>query len=202
MLNQESDAQLWLQAVSGTEHAFAIIFDRHRSRVFRAAHRRTNNVADSEDIVAMVFLEAWRLRKKVRIVDGSLLPWLISVTTNVTLNATRSERRYRRMLSSLPAPQSEPDHAPRVEQEIDSRERATALVNALTTLAPRDRIVVHMCWIEELPLATAAAALDLPVGTVKSRLHRARRVLRDELGVPEVMMAVSETQTQPREIVQ
>jgi len=182
----ESDAALWLSASSGTESAFVVIFDRYRSRVFGAAYRRTNRVSDAEEVVAMVFLEAWRLRKRVRIVDGSLLPWLLAVTANVTSNLSRSQRRYARMIARLPAPDEQDDHAPTVDERLDGRPCRRALDDAINSLSAGDRAVVELCLVEELPLADAAAALEVPVGTVKSRLHRARKQLQAKLAVAEL----------------
>ena len=182
----ESDAALWLSASSGTERAFVVIFDRYRSRVFGAAYRRTNRVSDAEEVVAMVFLEAWRLRKRVRIVDGSLLPWLLAVTANVTSNLSRSQRRYARMIARLPAPDEQDDHTPSVDERLDGRPCRRAIDEAIRALSAGDRAVVELCLVEELPLADAAAALDLPVGTVKSRLHRARKQLQTKLAVTEL----------------
>lgn len=183
---EESDAALWLAASTGTERAFVTIFDRYRSRVFSAAYRRTNRVADSEEVVAIVFLEAWRLRKRVRIVDGSLLPWLLAVTANVTSNLSRSQRRYARMIARLPVPPEQDDHAPFIDEQLDGRPCRQAIDEALAALSAGDRAVVELCLIEELPLAAAAAALDLPVGTVKSRLHRARKQLQTKLAVSDL----------------
>lgn len=179
---QESDSALWLEAVSGTERAFVTIFDRYRARIFRAAFRRTGSVGDAEEVVAIVFFEAWRLRKRVRIVDGSLLPWLLTVTSHVTSNLSRSQRRYARMIAQLPPPADQEDHAAHIDEALDGRARAHAITEALGALAPGDRAVVELCLIEELPMSDAAAALNLPIGTVKSRLHRARRQLRTKLG--------------------
>jgi RNA polymerase sigma factor (sigma-70 family) len=173
----ESDAALWLSASSGTERAFVVIFDRYRSRIFGAAYRRTNRVSDAEEIVAMVFLEAWRLRKRVRIVDGTLLP--------VTSNLSRSQRRYARMIARLPLPVEQDDHAPSVDERVDGRPCRRALDDAINSLSAGDRAVVELCLVEELPLADAAAALEVPVGTVKSRLHRARKQQQAKLAVAE-----------------
>lgn len=180
-----SDASLWLEAVAGTESAFAVLFDRHRARIFRKAYSRLRNVHDAEDVVAMVFLEAWRSREKVRIVDGSLLPWLLSVTTYLTLNSDRAARRYRRLLAKLPiAPSADP--VPDVDDRLDSRERADMLTQALRRLSAVERTVVDLCLVEELSMATVAGVLDVPIGTVKSRLNGARRKLRTYLGESDI----------------
>lgn len=173
----ESDAALWTEILSGSDAAFSTLFDRHRTRVFRKAYARIQNVADCEDIVAMVFMEAWKGRKKVRVVEGSLLPWLLTTTTYVTLNFERSSRRYRKALATLPEQADEPDHAETVDAKIDS-EQVTA---ALRKLGEAERRIVDLCVLEDLPLTTVATLLDLPVGTVKSRLSRARGKLRAAL---------------------
>ena len=179
------DASLWLEAVAGTESAFAVLFDRHRARIFRKAYSRLRNVHDAEDVVAMVFLEAWRSREKVRIVDGSLLPWLLSVTTYLTLNSDRAARRYRRLLAKLPiAPPADP--VPDVDNRLDLQERANMLTQALRRLSAVERTVVDLCLVEELSMATVAGVLDVPIGTVKSRLNGARRKLRTYLGESDI----------------
>jgi len=177
-----SDAALWLEAVSGTESSFGVVYDRYRRLVFRKAYARVRDVHDAEDVVAMVFLEAWRKRSDVRFVDGSLRAWLLVVTVNVTLNRERTNRRHRRLLSKLPASEHAPDASTAVHDMIDQEQSASEIRRAMAKLTPAEQRVVELCLIEELPLSAAAAALDLPVGTVKSRLHRARQRLRVELG--------------------
>ena len=177
-----SDAALWLEAVSGTESSFGVVYDRYRRLVFRKAYARVRDVHDAEDVVAMVFLEAWRKRSDVRFVDGSLRAWLLVVTVNVTLNRERTNRRHRRLLSKLPASEHAPDASTAVHDMIDQEQSASEIRRAMEKLTPAEQRVVELCLIEELPLTAAAAALDVPVGTVKSRLHRARQRLRVELG--------------------
>ncbi|WP_449374720.1 RNA polymerase sigma factor [Arthrobacter psychrolactophilus] len=64
---------------------------------------------EAEDVVATVFLELWRRRVKVRLVDGSILPWLLVTTTNVARNTRRAAFRYRKLLNSLPRAEDAPD---------------------------------------------------------------------------------------------
>ncbi|MFE6965740.1 RNA polymerase sigma factor [Agromyces sp. NPDC057679] len=177
-----TDAALWLEATSGTEASFGVVYDRYRARVFRRAFAQVQNVSDAEDIVAVVFLEAWRRRKDVRFVDGSLLPWLLVVTTNVTLNTQRAARRHKRLLAAIPAAEHAVDPGHEIEERLDGQLLNGRLQAALRRLNPAERRVVELCFIEELPLADAAAALDVPLGSVKSRLSRARRKLQAELG--------------------
>lgn len=184
--HERPDSELWLEAVSGTAASFASLYRRYHQRVFRKAYFRVQDVSDAEDITAMVFLEAWRSRARVRIVDGSLLPWLLVVTSNVSLNHERSRRRYRRLLARLPPVGDEVDPAEYAAERLDSYRRSNALTVALGRLKSRERTIVDLCLVEELPLATVARALNIPVGTVKSRLHTARRKLRTHLADPDI----------------
>lgn len=172
------DSVLWLEASSGTESSFAVLFDRHRVRVFRKAYADVRNVADAEDIVALVFLEAWRSRDKVRIVDGSLVPWLLTVTNYVLMNQSRTARRYRRLLAALPLADQEPDHAEEVLGQIERSAQVHAVRDAMKKLSAMERSIIDLCIVESLPLAAVASLLNMPEGTVKSKLHRAREKVR------------------------
>ena len=175
------DSALWLEAVAGTESSFGIIFDRYRHLVFRRAYARVLNVADAEDIVAVVFLEAWRKRGDVRFVDGSLRAWLLVVTVNVTMNRERTNRRYRRLLAKLPPAGAEPDPSIAVLERLEVAHLSAELKRAVQKLSAQDQQIVELSLLEELPMATVAAALDLPIGTVKAKLSRARKRLRVDL---------------------
>jgi RNA polymerase sigma-70 factor (ECF subfamily) len=92
------EATNWAAVLGNDGNTFVAIFDQHRDRVYRHALRMTANVHDAEDVTAGAFLELWRRQKSVRIVDGSVLPWLLVTTTNLT----RDLRRYRALIATLP----------------------------------------------------------------------------------------------------
>lgn len=177
-----SDSSLWLEAIAGTESSFGVIYDRYKHVIYRAALTRVANPNDAEDVVAMVFLQAWRKRADVRFVDGSLRPWLLVVLVNITLSHQRSARRYRRLLAKIPAADPAPDPSHRLVDRIHAQNAAPAIRAALGRLNERDRQIVELCLVEELSMAEAAAALDIPEGTVKSRLSRVRQRLQADLG--------------------
>lgn len=154
--------------------AFGELFDLHRDRVFRHALRLTRSVHDAEDVTGMVFLEAWRRRDAMREVDGSVIGWLLVTANNVSRNFARSSRRYAHVLSILPAQGTTPDHSEAVDDRLDSDEQRNALRAALAQLPKRDLDVLSLCVIEELSTAEAAAVLGVALGTVKSRLSRAK----------------------------
>jgi RNA polymerase sigma-70 factor (ECF subfamily) len=161
-----SDEDDWSRAIHGDGEAFGRIFDRHRARVYRHCVRVVPTTADADDAVAITFLEAWRRRDTARLVEGSLLPWLLLTATNSARNLSRSIRRYRALLAQLPASPDEPDHASRFD-EGDAH-------TALKKLSLADQQIITLCVLEGLSEKDAAATLAIPAGTVKSRLSRAK----------------------------
>ena len=81
--------------------ALAALFDRYGDRIYNHCFRRLADWAEAEDATSSVFLEVWRHRRRVRLHDGSALPWLYGVATNVCRNAGRSRRRYLRAVASV-----------------------------------------------------------------------------------------------------
>ena len=157
--------------------AFGVLFDLHHDRVFRQALRLTASVHDAEDITAVVFLEAWRRRDAMRVVNGSVVGWLLVTTNNVFRNHLRSTRRYRAALAGLPAPEHAPDHAGGVDDRLDGDSRRAAVRAALARLPRRDQDILTLCVLEDFSTAAAAEALGIAAGTVKSRLSRAKAKL-------------------------
>jgi RNA polymerase sigma-70 factor (ECF subfamily) len=166
----ETDQGIWERVLSGEGRAFGELWDRHRDRVFRHARRLLEHHADAEDATAMAFLELWRRRTDARIVEGSLLPWLLVVTTNVVRNTARSRRRYRDVLARLP----EPEYARDAGELVAARSDAVAQLAALSRLTPTDQHLITLVAFDDIPLADAATALGLSYGAAKTRLSRAR----------------------------
>ncbi|WP_374010384.1 RNA polymerase sigma factor [Leifsonia sp. LS-T14] len=184
------EAAAWSAARGGDGPAFASLFDRHRDRVFGHALRLVRERHDAEDVTAVVFLEAWRKRESVRLVDGSIIGWLLVTTNFAVRNHARGLRRYRTALARIPIPAPQEDHAPAVDDTLDGAGRDRKVREAFTKLSKRDQDVITLCVLEELTTAQAADALGVPEGTVKSRLSRARKRLT-ELASP--LAAVSDT---------
>ena len=159
--------------LAGDGEAFGRVFDRRKEQVRRQARRLLDRNADVEDAVAVVFLEVWRRRADARLVDGSLLPWLLATATNVARNSRRAGRRYEGLLARLPAASSAPDPS----SALDDRH----VLTALRTLPLADQQVLTLGVLEGWPERDAAAALGVAPGTVKSRLHRAKRRLAQRL---------------------
>jgi RNA polymerase sigma-70 factor (ECF subfamily) len=176
------DEGLWTAARNGDARAYEQVYERHRDRVFGQAARLLRSRVEAEDVTALVFLEAWRRRTDVRVVDGSVLPWLLVTTNNVVRNVARAARRHRvamDRIASLAPVRAEAEDA---FAEVDEGAGRSDVRRALAALRPADREVLLLCVVGELPMEAAAAALGVPVGTVKSRLSRAKRRLAERLG--------------------
>jgi RNA polymerase sigma factor (sigma-70 family) len=177
--DEPSDIQLWDRAVAGERECFGVLFERHARRVYNHCFRRTASWADAEELTSAVFVEAWRRRAEVRPVDESALPWLLGVANNLVRNHRRSLGRYRSAVNRLPKPGPQPDPADdiagRLADEVQMR-RVLALVERLPA---SHQEVLALCAWSELTYHEAAEALDIPVGTVRSRLARARARLAE-----------------------
>lgn len=179
--DQEVEAVLWTRSLNGDAAAFASIFDRHRDRVFRQACRLLDGVDDAEDVSAAAFLELWRRRQDVRLVHGSVLPWLLVTTTNVARNVVRARRRYRAFLAQLPRAERAPDAA---TEAVDGTTLGIEpeVREALRSLPEQDLHLFCLVALEDLSLADVAAVLNITPSAAKTRLHRVRERLRVQLG--------------------
>jgi len=163
---------------------FAVIYDRYVGEVFRyVAGRLGRDVA--EDLAAETFLIAFRKRDRFDPARGRVRPWLYGIATTLVGQHRREEsRRYRalaragrRVLDSVES------HDDRVADAVTAGQLGRQLAAALAGLGHGDRDVLLLVAISELSHQEIALALDIPYGTVGSRLNRARRALREALGV-------------------
>ncbi|MCU1516647.1 MAG: polymerase sigma factor, sigma-70 family [Pseudarthrobacter sp.] len=173
---ETADDRLWSRSLQGEGDAFGLLFDRHRDRVYRHAYRLSGDRTDAEDIMSTAFLELWRRREKVRLVERSVLPWLLVTTTNVARNSRRAARRYQGLLKSLPRSEDARHATGAVSNISDTVDRNVAL--ALGTLNATDLRLVSLVVFEEYSFADAAAALGMRAGTAKTRMHRARNRMK------------------------
>ncbi|CUR54916.1 RNA polymerase sigma factor, sigma-70 family (fragment) [metagenome] len=171
------DADLVDELRLGSSAALGILFDRYADRIYTYCFRRTADWGTAEDVTSTVFLEAWRTRDRMQAHDGSALPWLYGIATNVCRNATRKQRRHLNAVGRLPSPEATPDHADQVASRLDDERRMARLLSVLRTLPQRDQDVLSLVAWSGLSYEQTAAALDVPVGTVRSRLARARQRL-------------------------
>jgi RNA polymerase sigma-70 factor (ECF subfamily) len=180
---EASDLELWtLVAAESDPSAFALLFDRHAAVVYNYAFRRCGDWSTAEEVVAVTFLEAWRKRGGVCLDGESARPWLLGVATNVLRNLSRARRRYRSAIQRLAGTAAGPPWAEdELVARIDAERAARALGDAIGRLPKRQRDVVWLCLVEEASYREAAESLRVPVGTIRSRLSRARHQLRGDV---------------------
>ncbi|WP_330331010.1 RNA polymerase sigma factor [Streptomyces sp. NBC_00536] len=162
---------------------FAEFYETHARAVYAHAVRMTADLAGAEDIVSLTFLEAWRLRDALDDVN-SQRAWLFGVATNVMRNSRRAARRHSHAMTRLPPPDLVPDPADAVVSRITDTAQAAAAFAALEKLRSTDREILLLCVWSGLSQEEVAQVCDLPVGTVRSRLSRARARLRKLAAAP------------------
>ncbi|MFG2698622.1 RNA polymerase sigma factor [Kitasatospora sp. NPDC048407] len=162
---------------AGDEGAFGVLFREHGRAVYNHCFRLTGDWSGAEDCASLVFLEAWRLREKAEPTGGSLLPWLLGIATFVVHRRRRVARRHRALMERMPEPELLPDFADELVGRLEDQERIASVREVLERLSRSDREVLALCVWAGLDYAAAAHALGVPVGTVRSRLSRARRRL-------------------------
>ena len=172
--SNEDEPAAWAAALDNDGVAFAAIFDLHRDRVYHHALRMTANVHDAEDVTAATFLELWRRRRSVRVVDGSVLPWLLVTATNLARNLARGLRRYRTLIATLPRAEDARSAEDDALERAEEMRIASQVREALSALTPSDAALITLTMFEHYSAAQAAAALGISDGAARTRLHRAR----------------------------
>lgn len=159
---------------------FALLFDRHAARIYRYVARRVGReVAD--DLVAETFLAAFAKRRGYFTAYRDAGPWLYGIATNLVGQHRREEVRQFRIRQAAWPELAEPGHADRVTADVTARSVRRELAAALAELADGDRDVLLLIAWEQLTYTETARALAIPVGTVRSRLNRARAQVRAAL---------------------
>lgn len=162
--------------------AFAPIFDRHVSQIRRFAARRLGTDL-AEDVVGEVFLVAFRRRDSYDLTHADAGPWLYGIATNVIHRYRHAERRAYQALARTGADPADASATDDVLARVAAGARRRQLAAALAGLSAADRDTLLLAVWGGLSYAETARALRVPDGTVRSRLNRARRKLRDALGI-------------------
>jgi RNA polymerase sigma factor (sigma-70 family) len=162
--------------------AFAGLFDRHAPPIMRYIARRVGP-SNADDLVAETFLAAFRRRQKYDTRHRDARPWLYGIATHLISQHRREESRQLRIrLAAGLAPQpADPGHGDRVAAYVTANAVRGALTAALAGLPAAERDVLVLIAWEQLSYDEVARALGIPVGTVKSRLSRARGRVREVL---------------------
>ena len=173
----ELDAQLVARCLRGEAPAWEELVRRHTRRVYNLAYRFTGNRQESEDLSQEVFLRLYRTLASYRAVHGEFTTWLTSVTRNLLVDHYRRTRRDRITDSIEDAmPQLEEKHSPvrTPDKFAQASELSAQLQRGLSRLSPELREAVILRDLQGLDYGEIRMVLQVPEGTVKSRINRGR----------------------------
>jgi RNA polymerase sigma-70 factor (ECF subfamily) len=180
--SSQTDDELLIRLRNGDEQAFAALYRRRQGSIYRFAQHMSGSASAAEDITQEVFLALLREECGYDHERGTLSGYLFGIARKLVL------RNLERGRSDVPLEAETDDAAPRELAVIDDplagltrHEAMEALRRAVQALPRRYREVVVLCDLEELDYADAAVALGCPIGTVRSRMHRARALLLEKL---------------------
>lgn len=164
-----SDADLVRRAQGGDDEAFTALVARHERRVHNLALRMLGREEDALDAAQDAFVSCYRTLGRFR-GDAAFTTWLHRIAVNACYDVLRRRARDPIPSESLPEPPAGPDHGDRAADAVDVQ-------RALLTIPPEFRAVLILHDAQGFPYEDVAGVLDIPVGTVKSRLHRGRAAL-------------------------
>jgi RNA polymerase sigma factor (sigma-70 family) len=179
-----TDARLVERSVDRPEE-FSAIFERHFAAIHRFLARRVGNVR-ADDLAAQTFLTAFERRARFDPAADSARPWLFGIAVNLMHNDRRAERRLLRALMRLDAT-TERDPVGELElvpARLDASRDSARVASALLALDQDQRDVLLLHAWADLSYPEIASALEIPVGTVRSRLSRIRETLSTVLDEP------------------
>lgn len=172
----DPDVDLVRRALARDDRAFGDLFDRHSIAVYRFAYAQTHDVVAAQELVQETFVTAWKRLAEIRIVDQSILPWLIVTCRYHAQNLRRSLARYDVLpldehIASHGTTGIERDHLAHVEE-------VEWVFEAINDLSEADRRVVELCLYEGRSYKEAALELGISVSNVSKRVERSRARLR------------------------
>lgn len=171
----------------GDRAAFSVLVEDNQRRIYALALRLTGNTEDAADLAQEVFLKAWQ---KITTFHGesAFSTWLYRLASNTCIDFLRREKRRRSQTVAFPTegtdsgrPMDLPDWRFSPQETLEQQERQQALLNGLSALSPEARQILYLREFEGLSYAEIGALLQLPDGTIKSRIARARLSLRKHL---------------------
>lgn len=175
---KDSDAALVAQARKGDQAAFEQLVRRHQRYVFNVAYRVLGDTVEAEDVTQEAFVRAWRglagFREQARFTT-----WLYRITHNLCLN--RLPKLRRELLQVEPLEDILDDAAPAPPDLLEAREQMAFLHAELGRMPEKYRLVLSLRYLQHLSYEEIATALGVPLGTIKTHIHRARRLLADRV---------------------
>lgn len=165
--------ELIRRSQAGDDEAFAALFHKHKNLVFKTAYLMLGSASEAEDLLQDVFIEVYRSLRNYQPSKANFTTWLYRITVNDCLNHKRGRRWI-----LLPLDEATATHAGSHTEKLDMDDEVW---RAISRLSPKLRAVVILRYYSELSYAEVTQVLNLPLGTVKSRLNQALQMLRSDL---------------------
>ena len=181
-----SDDDLLRLIAKGHEAAFVAFYRKHQRSVYRFALHMSGKTEIAEEVTQEVFLTVMSVAKQYDSKRGSVVSYLYGITRNFVLRCLERERPYVVALEDVENEQAAAladEHD--LLSELARTERIESLRKAVLALPPAYREVVVLCDLNEMDYAQAAGALGCAIGTIRSRLHRARALLMEKMRAAE-----------------
>ena len=181
-----SEEQLIRRAQQGDNSAFEQLLLAHQKKVYNLCLRMAANPDDALDLSQEAFIKAWRALGQYQF-EASFSTWLFRLTSNVCIDFLRRKKRQQHVSLTFSDDEDEgkelsvPDPEPLPEERVIFNEKQAAIRAAMNALPVDFREILQLRVVQELPYEQIAQIMDLPVGTVKSRLARARLQLKKRL---------------------
>lgn len=176
------DRELIEQCLRGRKEAFGELVRRHQDRLYNAVYRFLDNADDAQDVVQETFVSAWQALAHFK-GDAKLFTWLYRIAINHAIDLKRKQRVSRSLEVHLTEEIRLTDSSPasQPEETAERHEDADRVRKALNLLSGEHRLVLVLKDIEGMKYEKMAETLSVPIGTIRSRLHRARLELREIL---------------------
>ena len=185
-MTDQGDLQLILQLKQGDLEALGGLYDRHRQLVYRTALAITGDTEASADLLHDTFLRLYRFGHRID-PTRPIEPWLYRMAANMAYTWVKRRGRWHHALREM-ADRLSREYPASPSQQVEKNEAWLEIRRALQAISPEKRVVVVLHYLNDLPISEIAEILDLPLGTVKSRLHYGRQALKLQLGLDGQVM--------------
>lgn len=180
MTQPAEDLELIRRMQAGDDNAVRDLYAQYGQRLYVYALRLTNDPATAEDVTQSTLVTAWRTARNFR-GEGRLIAWLLGIVHHTAMKALRGSTRY---IDEV-AEETVSEDQPSPEEQAQVKEERRWVRQGIQSLSPEHRAVLDLIFYQGLSLNEAAQVLNIPVGTVKSRLSYARDHLRGVLARTE-----------------
>ncbi|ASI36361.1 MULTISPECIES: sigma-70 family RNA polymerase sigma factor [Exiguobacterium] len=173
-MHTQSDESLYHQMRGGDEQALETLYDKYERLLFSFAHRFTNNDRLSEEVIQEVWMKIWNGRVDFNTEKGKFSSWVLTITRNAALDCLRREKRQ----PTIEIEERDGGFDEPVERTVVERETASEVREAVQALKPEQQELIELVYFKGLTQQQISDQLELPLGTVKTRIRSAIQALR------------------------